>query len=1531
MSAGEPSTPGRPSRQSDDIVDSAVWWSLSFNSPGYQNAGSEGSNAVHSSIGSTIDTTKYYYTPVDDNESTDLYSLNFWYNALNPTRTAQHLTPHKLIWEASELKARFTDPSSRRTLLFYALNTYFDEAYTCYKNYISWVAYMQCGARSRGRHSIKNSVSNDKLDSLSQDNQDHLNIVNEAEPSKENGSDDADPETISKRKSTIRNTRQIRDFISTLFEDSTQEPIPLHILPGRNSDMDGDTTDNSFVQIHHEDAEQRELRRALLNRRSRATSSVIEQSSLVLISDNMTEIQDSNHKPFLKHMEPQMIRRHQRVDFVIVGNDSRMTMESFPTYRKFLRVLERIAPRRNTSKSIVSSKDSRLGYGRNKSHSSHMQNKMGNGMKSLNIAKSMKPRKEMESSRDKVLEELVYTERRYVQSLRTLIDVYVVPLRSAARSRNNDLIPPYDAHVIFGNIERILDVNERFLADLEAWWSADPDKRESLGTLCREHFVDFNVYKRYINGFNHAAEQSTNLAKQNPLYKTFLTKAEEREECNRLNLTDMLIMPVQRIPRYTLLLEQILKYTPEDSPDHSEMVFAYNMADEIGKLAENQVAESVTLLHKLHDAIDGCPANIISASRTFIGSIDCYEVDITNKPPRIPITLFIFSDIVMITERFFSVKPNARISDKARKANFHQIRNKPSGSGRPGQSQTSASGDDSGFYMPTGKKKHYRFITWAELDRLRLLEKSTRAGSKSFFLHRTPLSPFTKSQSRRLLPRLGAQKPAHQRVKSIKDNFSVTSNGSSGLASEIDESSQEDDLKSIFFCEEDNNPYWHPQYLHEYELESASEREKLNDLFDTAIYRLQYQPSYTRVGFPSEEGAPEPMETYRISMTDQEWSIHVWDQNSYQAHRQHSSDPTDGVATVVWDYGRKSQTSEVSPTLQTELKGGLDLQELYPHLSCCVFDCGEEGYSVDIPTPIAGASEIPQQDAGQNSPSTVSIPIETFAELCRRVERSIFDFQRAWVNNPGHFRIQQSYNQSILSSLFGLTTTQPSVVTQKPELVTNSPSRRFISKARNLIPVGRHRSEPDSMPGFMSNRISANSSNSNGTVSSPFTTGRTSQGPFLTVLGKYKIKPRPSINRAKTTPTPSGGSTYLQNTMKSPSGTLRSLSSLNMAKDSGTPKSERKVSMFSSSSQKTASECGSKPPSARESKVSTRTSSQRRSTAQSGISLSGTLQAAPSENLALNNTAAHSPHIVTSHNQILPFTKPAKSMHCVTPTKRSNTGRSTSASASRAQSAFINETSQMSFINFDVSTELPFMPSSPIVSGTQAAYSSVDVTSNHMSKRESKATTASSDAIQSGRNAKKDFRLSRSPTFTASVENSKANGPSRGKTRSQSSSSPVTIMSPLSMESTHRNSKVESLSSSPVIVESKISVPQDAEKPPTTKPHQIAMAESNIWHASSLLDDISSELEKQDEAFRRLKISHIANNQPHHKNDLTITASYISSPDLRTEFLRKEAATKSAMPSMKATMKDSIGNSRRPSTGQWAGLPQNSSIQPIWQ
>ncbi len=88
-------------------------------------------------------------------------------------------------------------------------------------------------------------------------------------------------------------------------------------------------------------------------------------------------------------------------------------------------------------------------------------------------------------------------------------------------------------------------------------------------------------YIPYIDSFTHNLKLVHQLENDNANFKTFLLEQVRDPVCNGLSFSSYLIMPVQRLPRYTLLLSEIKKNTPTD---HSDFNLITSAIDEMQKV-----------------------------------------------------------------------------------------------------------------------------------------------------------------------------------------------------------------------------------------------------------------------------------------------------------------------------------------------------------------------------------------------------------------------------------------------------------------------------------------------------------------------------------------------------------------------------------------------------------------------------------------------------------------------------------------------------------------------------------------------------------------------------------------------------------------------------------------------------------------------------------------------------------------------------------------------------------------------------------
>ncbi|XP_048363555.1 triple functional domain protein isoform X3 [Sphaerodactylus townsendi] len=156
-----------------------------------------------------------------------------------------------------------------------------------------------------------------------------------------------------------------------------------------------------------------------------------------------------------------------------------------------------------------------------------------------------------------VLQELVETERDYVRDLGCVVEGYVALMKE-------DGVPDDmkgKDKIVFGNIHQIYDWHrDFFLGELEKCLD-DPEK---LGSLFVKHERRLHMYIVYCQN----KPKSEHIVSE--YIDTFFEDLKQRLG-HRLQLTDLLIKPVQRIMKYQLLLKDFLKYSKKANRDTTEL------------------------------------------------------------------------------------------------------------------------------------------------------------------------------------------------------------------------------------------------------------------------------------------------------------------------------------------------------------------------------------------------------------------------------------------------------------------------------------------------------------------------------------------------------------------------------------------------------------------------------------------------------------------------------------------------------------------------------------------------------------------------------------------------------------------------------------------------------------------------------------------------------------------------------------------------------------------------------------------------
>jgi hypothetical protein len=181
--------------------------------------------------------------------------------------------------------------------------------------------------------------------------------------------------------------------------------------------------------------------------------------------------------------------------------------------------------------------------------------------------------------RENCAKEMLSTEENYVKGLKTLAEVYMVPLKKLAQERS-DLVTPAQVSALFADLETITNFNAHFLDRLKERMASFDKSTTKLSDIYLELAPWFKVYTRYCNNHDKASEIARQL-KQNEEFALILKGMDKDERTSKLGLNSYMILPIQRIPRYRLLLEDYIKHTDPQHPDYAGLKKAHTSICEV--------------------------------------------------------------------------------------------------------------------------------------------------------------------------------------------------------------------------------------------------------------------------------------------------------------------------------------------------------------------------------------------------------------------------------------------------------------------------------------------------------------------------------------------------------------------------------------------------------------------------------------------------------------------------------------------------------------------------------------------------------------------------------------------------------------------------------------------------------------------------------------------------------------------------------------------------------------------------------------
>ncbi|XP_043563979.1 FYVE, RhoGEF and PH domain-containing protein 3-like isoform X5 [Chiloscyllium plagiosum] len=240
-----------------------------------------------------------------------------------------------------------------------------------------------------------------------------------------------------------------------------------------------------------------------------------------------------------------------------------------------------------------------------------------------------------------IANELLITEEAYVKRLHLLDQVFCTKLSEAG-------IPQDVITGIFSNISSIYCFHGQFLLPgLKTRITEEWDKNPRIGDILQKLAPFLKMYGEYVKNFDRAMDLVNSWTQRSSQFKSIIQDIQKQDVCGNLTLQHHMLEPVQRIPRYEMLLKDYLKKLPEDSEDRNDA----KKSLELISTAANHSNVAIRKMEKMHKLLEvyeklGGEADIVNPANELIKEGHIQKLSAKNGSAQ-DRYLFLFNNMVL--------------------------------------------------------------------------------------------------------------------------------------------------------------------------------------------------------------------------------------------------------------------------------------------------------------------------------------------------------------------------------------------------------------------------------------------------------------------------------------------------------------------------------------------------------------------------------------------------------------------------------------------------------------------------------------------------------------------------------------------------------------------------------------------------------------------------------------------------------------------------------------------------------------------
>eukprot|EP01127_Copromyxa_protea_P011264 TRINITY_DN2825_c0_g1_i3.p1 TRINITY_DN2825_c0_g1~~TRINITY_DN2825_c0_g1_i3.p1 ORF type:complete len:760 (-),score=156.03 TRINITY_DN2825_c0_g1_i3:132-2411(-) len=256
-----------------------------------------------------------------------------------------------------------------------------------------------------------------------------------------------------------------------------------------------------------------------------------------------------------------------------------------------------------------------------------------------------------------IVAELLDTERNYFQALQKIVEIqtnvvsHMEKLSASSSAGVQTSFPEVDT--IFSNVRAIVPVNELLVQNLTKRFD-NWTETTTIGDVLSQTIPFLKIYTTYNNNYE-LVEKALDVMYQVDWFAA--------RTPHRLDLISLLVQPIQRIPRYRMLLEDLLVHTPDEHPDDKYLKEALVLIRQVAAHVNTSIrnTQNSEIMNKLglQQLMAPHRALFLNLNVTVV-SVTEYVGDCKMKSVNKPYILLVFNDVLA----FVRVTSNTNLQPK---------------------------------------------------------------------------------------------------------------------------------------------------------------------------------------------------------------------------------------------------------------------------------------------------------------------------------------------------------------------------------------------------------------------------------------------------------------------------------------------------------------------------------------------------------------------------------------------------------------------------------------------------------------------------------------------------------------------------------------------------------------------------------------------------------------------------------------------------------------------------------------------------